>query len=379
MFAQQREVRADQGEEDGRQQPDVDPKGPAQGDRSYRVAAAPQGAEKGADERRVGGNIGYDHGGPVRRLVPGEEGARDGHAQHQHEQTDAADPVELARSLVGTGKEGTDHVKADHEQQDVRRPEVNSTDNGAEGIVRLQVVKALPGLGHRGDEQQGEEDAGDQLKEDQHQRGTPQRVEPGAADRHRLVESLAQQAANRGTFVEPVVGGAEPAAHSDFLGEAVLDEERRAVDAMDILGQRLRWRAANVYAVDVVQPAVTRAEELVERGFPAHRALHVRAHVGEDLRVIPALDDVDGQVLLGRRPDVLREGDLELGRLAVPHARDVADFSPDGLLLTEERRNQEPDDWNAEQHGDDGARNLGAQKAELAAAQPPWVTMRHSE
>src|SRR5207248_903508 len=61
----------------------------------------------------------------------------------------------------------------------------------------------------------------------------------------------------------------------DFLGEAVLDEERGAVDAMDVLGQGLGWRATHIRAVDVVQAAVTGAKELAQRNFPSHRALHV--------------------------------------------------------------------------------------------------------
>jgi hypothetical protein len=48
------------------------------------------------------------------------------------------------------------------------------------------------------------------------------------------------------------------------------------------------------------------------------------------------------------------------------------------LLLPEERGDEEPDDRNAEEHGDDGARHLGPEDAELTAAQPPWVTTRHT-
>src|SRR5258708_38426025 len=123
---------------------------------------------------------------------------------------------------------------------------------------------------------------------------------------------------------------------------------------------------------------MTGAEELVQRGIPPHRTLHMRAHVGEDSRVRTALDHVDGQVLLRRRPDVLRESHLELGRLAVGDARDVTDLSPDDLLLSEEGGDEEADDRNAEQYGDDRTRNLSPENAELTAAQPPPSTKRHN-
>src|SRR6202521_2953750 len=103
----------------------------------------------------------------------------------------------------------------------------------------------------------------------------------------------------------------------------------------------------------------------------------MRAHVGKDPGVVSAFDHVDREVGLRGRPRVERKGDVELGRLAVRDAGDVADFSPYDLLLPEEGGDEEADDRNAEEHRHDGPRNLSAEDAELPAAQPPRVTMRH--
>ena len=108
-------------------------------------------------------------------------------------------------------------MQADDEQQDVGRPEVDAADDGAEGVVLGEVVQACPGLGDRRDVEESKEDAGDQLKQDQDQRGAAERVEPRAANRHRLVETLPDQAANRGSLVEPVVGGGDPAHQTDSV------------------------------------------------------------------------------------------------------------------------------------------------------------------
>src|SRR5205814_2378068 len=80
---------ADQWEQDGGYEPDMDAEGPAQRRRPHGIGATPERTEEGADEGRVDGNVGHHHGGPIGGLVPGKKGAGDRHRQHQNEQADA--------------------------------------------------------------------------------------------------------------------------------------------------------------------------------------------------------------------------------------------------------------------------------------------------
>src|SRR5438128_1697487 len=154
---------------------------------------------------------------------------------------------------------------------------------------------------------------------------------------------------------------------SDGLGEAVLDEERRALDPVDILGKRL-WRGpTDIVPVHVVEPTVARAEELPQAVFPSHWTFHMGADVREDPVIRIDLHDIDGQLDVGAGPLAEREGDLELGRFPIGYVGDVAHLTPDRLLPTKERRKDEADDGNAEQHRDRGARHLRAKEGELAA------------
>src|SRR5207245_10953028 len=166
---------------------------------------------------------------------------------------------------------------------------------------------------------------------------------------------------------------------SDGLGEAVLDEERRALDPVEILGKRL-WRGpTDIVPVHVVEPTVARAEKLPQAVFPSHWTFHMGADVREDPVIRIDLHDIDGQLDVGAGPLAEREGDLELGRLPIGYVGDVAHFTPDRLLAAKDGREDEADDGNAEQHRDRGTRYLSAKERELAATQPPRITMRHSE
>jgi len=136
--------------------------------------------------------------------------------------------------------------------------------------------------------------------------------------------------------------------------------------------------ATDIVPGHVVEPTVAGAEELPQAVLPSHRALHVGADVREDPIIRIDLHHVDGQVDVGVGPFAEREGDLELGRLPVRDTGDVAHLAPDRLLAAKQRRDQKADDRNAEQDGDHGGRHLRAKERELAATQPPRITMRHS-
>ncbi len=108
-------------------------------------------------------------------------------------------------------------MQADDEEQDVRGPQMDATDDRTEGIVLLEVVQAGPGFGYRRDIEEGEEDAGDELQQDEDKRGAAQRVEPRSTYWHRLVEAFAHQAANRRSLVQPVVDRGDPAHQIDSV------------------------------------------------------------------------------------------------------------------------------------------------------------------
>src|SRR5579862_364609 len=69
---------------------------------------------------------------------------------------------------------------------------------------------------------------------------------------------------------------------------AAADEELVALDLVFVLIQAARRRAGGVFAVGVVDPAVTRAHEQAGFGKPAHRTAEVGAIDREDLERVGA-------------------------------------------------------------------------------------------
>src|SRR6059058_5013646 len=274
--------------------------------------------------------------GPDRELVPGQQVAREGEEQRQHEQDHAHHPVELARGLVGAGQEDAEHVQPDRDHHAVRGPAVHVPHEHAERHVVLEVLHVGVGVlrrrpvvehevdaGHDGHQVHEEGDAAHAPREAQ-PRGVPahlggMEVEPHVPRHHedavprRVVVAVAEDGlpdlrlgdltldlipSGHGSHLQEGAGLGPVALLVEIL-DALVDQELAVLRLGDAQAlERARRRALEVDAGLVEAAPVAGALELVLGGEPARGAAEVRA-LGEQ-RVEPRLgaDDPDALVLL---------------------------------------------------------------------------------
>lgn len=98
-------------------------------------------------------------------LVPLQDGASEDKAEHDRQQPDPGNPVELAWCAVAAGHKEAHRVEKHGDDDEIGRPEVDAADELPEACRRDDVVHALPRLGRVRMVVLGEIDAGP----DQHQ------------------------------------------------------------------------------------------------------------------------------------------------------------------------------------------------------------------
>ncbi len=111
------------------------------------LGAAPDHVlQPGPDAGDVLQHADTDGGAPVGELVPRKEVAGEVRDEHQKEQTQPDDPVELARGMKGPGEEDPEQMKEDHQDEEVGAPMMDVADKGAEEDFVLQVGDGRIGL-----------------------------------------------------------------------------------------------------------------------------------------------------------------------------------------------------------------------------------------
>src|SRR5438132_75321 len=130
------------------------------------------------DERDAARDRCADAQSPVRVLVEPKHLSGEGHPERQEKEQDPGDPGQLARILVRAEEEDLDHVDEHDGDHEVRSPAVQRPDEPARRYVLIQGVQAAPRLPRRRDVDQGEEDPGDDLQNEDDERRASEDVEP---------------------------------------------------------------------------------------------------------------------------------------------------------------------------------------------------------
>src|SRR5438128_5252294 len=274
--------------------------------------------------------------GPDRELVPGQQVAREGEEQRQHEQDHAHHPVELARGLVGAGQEDAEHVQPDRDHHAVRRPAVHVPHEHAERHVVLEVLHVGVGVLRRRPVVEHEIDAGHHGHQEHEERDAahaPGEAQPGRVPAHlggveaephvprhhedavarRVVVAVAEDRLPHlrlGDLTLDLV----PSRHGSHLEEgarlgpvallvevldALVDQELAVLGLGDAQAlERPGRRPLEVDAGLVEAATVARALELVLGGEPARRAAQVGALGEERVDALLGADDPDALVLL---------------------------------------------------------------------------------
>src|SRR5215211_3439946 len=188
VFAKQVQVETDQGSQRRWQQPHVDGEHPREGSRSRRVPTQQKRYHPVPDQRRVGGYLHADLPGVEALHVPAQSVAGERQYRNYKDQENPDHPVHLSWWLVGAGEKGPYHVQADHEQQHVGRPEVDTPDVLPEVSFVHDVVDRIPRLVRARHVVEEKQDAGEELQCYEEERRAPYSVEPLAPLGRRLVE-----------------------------------------------------------------------------------------------------------------------------------------------------------------------------------------------
>src|SRR5215211_8783233 len=188
VLAKQVQVETDQRSQRRRQEPHVDGEHPREGSRSRRVPAQQKRYHPVPDQRRVGGYLHADFPGVEALHVPAQGVAGERQYRNYKDQENPDHPVHLPWWLVGAGEKGPYHVQADHEQQHVGRPEVDTPDVLPEVSFVHDVVDRIPRLVRARHVVEEKQDAGEELQCYEEERRAPYSVEPLAPLGRRLVE-----------------------------------------------------------------------------------------------------------------------------------------------------------------------------------------------
>ncbi len=124
--------------------------------------------------------------------------------RHQ-QQEDADDPGQFAGKLVGSEQRHLHHVDQHNGDHEVRSPAVHAAQEPAQGYAVVQVLQAVPGFPGGGNVDQRQHDAGEDLQDEDGERGAAEDVEPaGRVARHPMLHRLADGAAQLQSRVEPL-------------------------------------------------------------------------------------------------------------------------------------------------------------------------------
>ena len=172
--------------------------------------------EPGSHDRHAARDRHTDPESPVRVLVEAKHLPRERHSERHQKQQDADDPRQLSRILVRPEQEDLHHVDEHDGDHEVRSPSVHRADEPAEGNVVIQDLQAAPGLARGRHVHEGEQDAGDDLEDEDGERGAAEDVEParrlaGHRVRHRRPDRRAELEA----LIEPVAHALDQA-HDGF-------------------------------------------------------------------------------------------------------------------------------------------------------------------
>ena len=159
---------------------------------------------RGTDDGNAACDGGSDAKSPIGVLIEAQHLAAEGHAQRHQQEKDADDPGELPRKFVSAEQEDLHHVNQDDGDHEVRAPSVQRADEPAESHVVVQSLEAAPRLAGRGNVDECQKNSGDELQQEDRQRGAAEDVKPTCRiPRHGMLCDLANRSRELQTPVEP--------------------------------------------------------------------------------------------------------------------------------------------------------------------------------
>ena len=115
---------------------------------------------------------------PIGVLVESHHLSRKAHAERHQQKEDAEHPRQLARIFVGAEEEDLSHVDQDNGDHEVRAPAMQGSNEPPERDVVIENLQAVPGLSRGGHVDQRKQNSGDDLKQENGERGAAEDVKP---------------------------------------------------------------------------------------------------------------------------------------------------------------------------------------------------------
>ena len=158
-----------------------------------------------AGERNAADDGSADAQAPVGVLIEAQDLSGEGHAQGEHEQKDARDPGQLARIFVCAKEKDLHHVNEHDGDHEVRSPSVHGAQKPAQPQVVVDELQAGVGIARAGRIDQGQQNAGHHLQDQQHHGRAAKDVPPtGGRRRRRMPGHLCHRLQQAGAFLEPL-------------------------------------------------------------------------------------------------------------------------------------------------------------------------------
>src|SRR5215471_5818256 len=130
------------------------------------------------DNRNTSHHRRADTQSPVSILIEAQDLSCEGHAQSAKEQHDPGDPGHLARIFEGSEQKYLRYVQDHNTDQEIRAPVVHRAQEPTKLLVIVQVFETGVSLARRGDVNECEARAGDDLQDETEQRATAEDIKP---------------------------------------------------------------------------------------------------------------------------------------------------------------------------------------------------------
>ena len=145
-----------------------------------------------------------DSQSPIGILVEPHHLSRKAHGECHQEKEDAEYPSQFTRVFIGAEEEDLSHVDQDNGDHEVRTPAMQGSNEPSERDAVIESLQAVPSLSGGRHVNQRKKNAGDDLKEENGERGATEDIKPtrGIAG-HRVLDRFANCRAKLEAMVEP--------------------------------------------------------------------------------------------------------------------------------------------------------------------------------
>ncbi len=156
------------------------------------------------ENRNAAGDRSSNSQSPISVLIEAQHLSGERHAESHQQQKDSEDPGQFARKFVGAEQKYLRHMNEDDGHHEVGAPSVHRADEPAERHLMIQGLQAAPCFASRGNINKRQQNSGDDLQEENGERGATEDVEPARRiSRDRMFGDLANRRCELQAVVEP--------------------------------------------------------------------------------------------------------------------------------------------------------------------------------